>query len=118
MKKYDLLATTQILEDSDKWLGHYYEQYPNLYAVYHYVPQHPIGRWAKVVIPLCPGGGRKPDVNKPWLGKIMTKDYGLVTIQYKPLGSRASFTAFSQWLYVFVTHPEQLMLVGDVETEQ
>ena len=72
MKKYDLLATTQILEDSDKWLGHYYEQYPELYAVYHYVPQHPIGRWAKVVIPLCPGGGRKPDLNKPWLGKIMT----------------------------------------------
>ena len=118
MKKYDLETITQTLEDSDKWLGHYYEQYPELYAVYHYVPQHPIGRWAKVVIPLCPGGGRKPDLNKPWLGKIMTKEYGLVTIQYNPLGSRASFTAFSQWLYVFVTHPERLMLVGDVTTEQ
>ena len=36
MKKYDLLAVTQLLENSDKWLGHYYEQYPHLYAHYHY----------------------------------------------------------------------------------
>ena len=44
MKKYDLLAVTQLLENSDKWLGHYYEQYPHLYAHYHYAPKHPTGR--------------------------------------------------------------------------
>lgn len=116
MKKYDLMAITTILEESEKWLGHYYEEdYANLFAVYHYVPEYSRGRWAKVVIPLIPGGGRKPDLNKPWFGKIMTEDYGLVTIQYKPLGRQATFEAFSHWLYVFVNDPDRLMLVGDVE---
>lgn len=114
MQKMDLGRITKVLDHSNKWLGHYYEEYPNLYAVYHYAPKPVLGRWCKIVIPLLPGGGRKPDLNKPWFGKIMTDDYGLVTIQYKPLGSQASFEAFAQWLYVFVNFPEKLMMVGDV----
>jgi len=117
MKKYDLLAVTQLLETSDKWLGHYYEQYPHLNAVYHYVPTHPTSRWCKVVIPLKPGGGRKPDLSKPWCGKIMTQDYGLVTILYKPQGTRAHFEAFVQWLHILVSDPERLMVIDSVEND-
>ena len=68
-----------------------------------------------MVIPLKPGGGRKPDLTKPWAGKIMTKDYGLVTILYKPQGTRAHFEAFVHWLHILVTDPERLMLVESVE---
>jgi hypothetical protein len=117
MKKYDLLAVTSLLEKSDKWLAHYYEQYPILNAVYHYAPKHPMGRWCKVVIPLKPGGGRKPDLTKPWLGKIMSQDYGMVTIMYKPEGSRANFEVFAHWLHLLVSDPERLMVISDVQND-
>ena len=67
-----------------------------------------------MVIPLKPGGGRKPDLSKPWCGKIMTDQYDLVTVLYKPQGTRANFEAFSQWLHILVSDPERLMLVESV----
>jgi len=117
MEKLELSKICKILDNSDKWLGHYYEEYPNLYAVYHYAPKPKLGRWCKLVIPLVPGGGHKPDLQNPWYGRIMTEEYGLVTVQYKPLGSRASFEAFAHWLYVFVNDPERLMVIGDIDEQ-
>lgn len=115
MKRLELENVFEKFNSSEKWMANYYDEYPNCYAVFHYAPKPALGRWAKMVIPMLPGHNRYPDLNKPWLGKIMTEDYGLVTVTYKPLGN--GMAQFSAWLYCLVNDPERLIAVKDVSNE-
>jgi len=115
MKRLELENVFERFSTSQKWMANYYDEYPHCYAVFHYAPKPAMGRWVKMVIPMLPGHNRYPDLNKPWIGKIMTDDYGLVTITYKPLSN--NMAQFSSWLYYLVNDPERLIAVKDVIDE-
>lgn len=112
MKRLELENIFEQFLNSEKWLANFYDEYPHCFAVFHYAPTPAMGRWVKVVIPMQPGHNRYPDLNQEWLGKIMTDNYGLITVKYKP--TKHGFTQFTSWLYALVNDPERLIVVDDL----
>lgn len=100
MENLNLTEVLETLENSPKWTGNWKE---NGYKKFIYVPANS-GRFTTLYIPIVNG---EPDLTSPWIGRVLTQQYILVTLHYDPNGK--TWEHFLQWLSLMVTNPDALL---------